>query len=141
MLRRLHLIVGLAGLVAFLLTGQYMHWAHAHLQGMADGPRLIYRSSHIYLLWASLLNLGYGCYAHRVSGAGATIAQAAGSLALVIGPVMLGWSFFYETYNHDLERPVGRLAIYLALAGTALHVIASFIQKAESESASADRRQ
>lgn len=129
MLRRLHLATGLAGVAAFLLTGQYMHWVHAHLQDMADGPRLIYRSSHIYLLWASLLNLALGCYAHKLTGAGARIAQATGSIALIVGPIMLGWSFFYETYNQELSRPVSRLAIYLALAGMALHLIASFLQK------------
>lgn len=129
MLRKLHLTVGIAGVVAFLLSGQYMHWVHAHLQGMADGPRLIYRSSHIYLLWASLLNLGLGCYAHRAVRAGARIAQAAGSIALAVAPAMLGWSFLYETYNQDLSRPIGQAAIYLALVGTALHVMVAFIPK------------
>lgn len=133
MLRRLHLIVGLAGVVAFLLTGQYMHWIHAHLQGMADGPRLIYRSSHIYLLWASLLNLGLGCYAHSFSGMAAKVAQAVGSIAVILGPPLLCWSFFYETYNEELLRPVGRWATYLALGGTALHVVASLLQEVKHD--------
>lgn len=129
MLRRLHFIIGLAGVVAFLLTGQYMHWAHAHLQGMADGPRLIYRSSHIYLLWAALLNLVLGCYIHSYSRAAAKVVQAVGSIAVILGPFLLCWSFFFETYNEELLRPLGRWAIYLALGGTALHVVASLLQK------------
>lgn len=122
MLRKLHLLIGLAGVVAFVLTGQYMHWAHAHLEGMPDGPRLIFRSSHIYLLWASLLNLALGCYLPRSL---TRAAHLAGSVAVLLGPALLCWSFFFEPYGPELERPVGRLAIYLALGGMALHVIAS----------------
>lgn len=130
-MRKLHLVVGVVGVCAFLLTGQYMHWFHQHLQGMADGPRLIYRSSHIYLLWASLLNLCLGCYLRAFTATPAKVAQLLGSAAVIVGPPLLCWSFFYETYNQDLARPFGRLAIYLALAGAALHFIASFLSSAK----------
>jgi len=49
-MRRLHLIVGLGGVVAFLLTGQYMDRVHDHLRDMDPTPRLLFRSTHIYLL-------------------------------------------------------------------------------------------
>jgi hypothetical protein len=38
-MRRMHLVVGIAAAVAFLLTGQYMDRRLAHLEGMADLPR------------------------------------------------------------------------------------------------------
>lgn len=126
-MRKLHLIAGLLGLVAFILTGQYLHWAHNHLQGMADGPRLIFRSSHIYLLWAALLNLGLGAYLHELPSLRGKVLQRAGSLALWIAPGLLCWSFFFERYSQELSRPVGRMGIYLALAGTLLHVAASLL--------------
>lgn len=92
---------------------------------MADGPRLIFRSSHIYLLWASLLNLALGCYLPRLSSSLPKFAQLAGCVAVLLGPALLCWSFFFEPYSPELSRPVGRWAIYLALAGTAMHVLAS----------------
>ena len=52
-MRRFHLGAGLLGVLAFLATGQY----HEHLRGMDDAQRLLFRSAHIYLLLASLLNL------------------------------------------------------------------------------------
>lgn len=132
MLKKLHLIVGAVGVVAFLLTGQYMHWFHAHLHGMADGPRMVYRSSHIYLLWASLLNVCLGCYLRDFSAVRARLAQAVGSVFVAIGPALLCWSFFYETQSQDLARPLSRLAIYLAVAGIGLHVFAALIPGARN---------
>ena len=61
-LRRIHLVVGLAGVVLFLGTGQYMDRVHDHLRGMEDVRRMLFRSAHIYLLWSSLLNLALGLY-------------------------------------------------------------------------------
>ena len=55
MLRSLHLVAGILGLLLFVLQGQYMDHVHDHLAGMEDGPRMMFRSSHIYLLLASLL--------------------------------------------------------------------------------------
>jgi len=57
-----HLAFGLLLLVAFLRTGQYMHREHHHLEGMADGPRLLYRSRHILILLTALIHLCLGTY-------------------------------------------------------------------------------
>jgi len=35
-LRVVHLVVGVAGLIAFAASGMYMVWVHAGLQGMPD---------------------------------------------------------------------------------------------------------
>ena len=48
--------------VAFLLTGQYMDKVHGHLADMPDGPRMIYRTRHIFVMFMALLNLGMGTY-------------------------------------------------------------------------------
>ena len=127
-LRVAHLWIGIVGFLAFLLTGQYMHWFLHHLIGMADGPRLLYRSSHIYLLWSSLLNILLGSYIvhfeHRLFRG----IQLAGSLALLLGPILLLSSFFIESNSLNLSRPLARAAIYLALSGVLLHVISSALQ-------------
>lgn len=56
-MRRFHLVVGTAVLVAFLVTGQYMDKFLDHLRGMPDGPRLLYRTRHLFLMFAGLLNI------------------------------------------------------------------------------------
>jgi hypothetical protein len=124
-LRVIHLVVGVAGLIAFAATGQYMAWIHAGLQGMPDGPRLFFRSAHIYLLWGALLNLVLGCYLVRLEGGVLRHLQSFGSLLILAGPFMLGASFFVERHNAELARPIGQLAIFLALGGALLHAIAA----------------
>ena len=124
-LRVIHLIVGVAGLIAFLASGLYMVWVHAGLQGMPEGPRLFFRSAHIYLLWGALLNLALACYLAHLERGLLRRVQSFGSLLILAGPFMLCASFFAEQHNPQLERPVGQLAIFLALGGVLLHGVAA----------------
>ncbi len=119
-----HLIVGAIGLIAFVLTGQYMHWHFNHLQGMADGPRLMYRTAHIYILWAALLNLVLGLYVQPMENKVRRRIQQAGSLAIMISVALVAISFFTDSQNVTLWRGWARMGIYLALAGAALHAAA-----------------
>ena len=126
-----HLVIGIVGLIAFALSGQYMHWVLAHLQGMPDGPRMLYRSSHIYLLWSSLLNVLLGCYLVRQSTPKLRLVQALASLAIVVGPNLLVVSFFIESNNASLIRPFARAAVYLALFGTLALAGCSYVSRAK----------
>ena len=132
-LRGIHVSIGAVAVVAFLLTGQYMHWVHNHLQGMPDGPRLFYRSTHIYLLWSSLLNVLLGCYLTRPQRQLLRHVQTLASLAILAGPFLLCASFFVEVYNPGLVRPMGRLAIYLAFGGVLAHAATAMVSGAKSE--------
>lgn len=122
-LRWMHLAIGTLGMAVFLGSGQYMHWVHGHLQGMPDGPRMLYRSSHIYLMWSSLLNILLGCYLVQLRHRALRAAQALASLCLLAGPFLLTASFFTESNSHALTRPLAQYAIYLALAGALIHAI------------------
>jgi len=124
-LRVVHLVVGVAGLIAFAASGMYMVGVHAGLQGMPDGPRLFFRSAHIYLLFGSLLNLALGCYLVRLERGVLRHVQSFGSLLILAGPFMLCGSFFFEQHNPELERPFGQLAIFLALGGGLLQAVAA----------------
>lgn len=132
-LRTIHLSIGALAVIAFLLTGQYMHWVHNHLHGMPDGPRLFYRSTHIYLLWSSLLNLLLGAYLVRPQQLVLRHAQTGASLAVLAGPFLLCTSFFYELFTPALLRPMGRLAIFLALGGVLAHASIAMASRAKSE--------
>ncbi|HKA42184.1 MAG TPA: hypothetical protein VKF40_09370 [Burkholderiales bacterium] len=132
-LRTLHLVVGVAGLIVFAATGQYMRLVHAGLQGMPDGPRLFFRSAHIYLLWSSLLNFVLGCYFDRVRHGALRHVQSLGSLVILAGPFMLCASFFVEQYNPGLLRPIGQLAVFLSFGGALLHAISVAAYRAKSK--------
>lgn len=141
-LRTLHLVAGVAGFVAFLLTGQYMHWVHAGLEGMAAGPRLFVRSAHIFQLWSSLLNIGLGCYLTPFASVVARRVQWASSLLILVGPLLFGVSFFFESYTPALTRPVSNLANFSALGGMAGHgaalILARFAVRAAQARAAAE---
>jgi nitric oxide reductase large subunit len=117
-LKKGHLLVGVIGLIIFVLTGQYMHWHFNHLQGMADGPRLMYRTAHIYILWVALLNLVLGLYVQPLENKIRRRIQQAGSLAIMISAVFVSISFFTDSENVTFWRGWARMGIYLALAGS-----------------------
>lgn len=124
-LRRLHLLVGILGIVAFLGTGQYMDRMHDHLRGQPDVVRMLFRSDHIYLLLAAVTNASLGLYFQPAASAWRTSLQAIGSLALLAGPPLFLIAFFTEPWLTELARPWTRPAVYLALGGIVFHLIAA----------------
>jgi hypothetical protein len=121
-LGRLHLTLGLVGAIVFLATGQYMDRFHAHLRGMADGPRLLFRSAHIYLLLSSLLNLVLGIYATPARGRLRRTAQRLGSVLIALGPPLFLAAFFNEPWLRNLARPYTRWAVLATFAGAIAHL-------------------
>jgi hypothetical protein len=123
-LRAIHLIAGLFGFAIFLASGQYMHFAYDHLRGMEQTPRLLFRSAHIYLLFCALLNIMLGLYASAIPTRSGRTVQTLGSVSLLVSLVLMACSFFTESLQHELHRPLARQAIYLALLGVLLHLVA-----------------
>lgn len=121
-MRWLHLVIGIAALIGFLATGQYMDKVHDHLHGMDDAQRLQFRSTHIYLLFCSLLNIAFGLQASRARGWRSWL-RAAGSALILATPFLAAAGFFIEPWLSNLERPYSRLATYGALAGVLLHLL------------------
>lgn len=123
-MRRFHLLFGAAVVLVFVLTGQYMDRFHNHLEGFADGPRMLYRSRHIYILLAGLVHLALGAYlARRPAGAGRAL-QLAGSAVLAFATSLLVVAFFREPPASDLENvPFSRAGLYLLASGALAHVL------------------
>ena len=120
-LRRLHLTVGIVGILAFLGTGQFMDRRLDHLVGMADAPRALYRSAHIYILFSALLNFLLGVYLRPARPRIARLAQYLGSAFLVLSLALLLYGFFVETPLAMIERPRIRIGIVWSLWGALLH--------------------
>jgi hypothetical protein len=132
-LKRVHLLWGIVGIGAFLLTGQYMDRSLDHLVGMADGPRALYRSGHIYILFSALLNLSLGLYMTKAKATIDRTLQTIGS-GLVLGSLVLFlYSFAVETPLGQVERPMAREAIMWSLGGVLAHGIARTLTAARGE--------
>ena len=115
-MKRFHLIFGLILLVVFLLTGQYMDRFHEHLRFMPDGPRMLYRTRHIFILLSGLLHLGIGSYfSYRVQTWQRAL-QYLGSALITIG-------FFYEPHLQGLYAPLSKKGIIMLAVGALLHVV------------------
>lgn len=123
-MKRLHLIVGLGGVIAFLLTGQYMDRALGHLSGMTDLPRMLYRSGHIYLLFGALLNILLGVYITPPPAGRRRLLALTGSTLILISPVLFLIGFAVEPARTDFERPFAGIGIYGCFAGALLHALA-----------------
>ncbi len=131
-MKRFHLFFGLALLVAFVLTGQYMDKVHNHLEGMEMGMRMLYRTRHIFLLLASLTHLGLGFYLQPRTGAWQRRTQLAGTIALAIGALLLLAAFFLDSARRDLSTPYSHWGIEALLLGLALHGLSALRERASA---------
>ena len=91
-MRWLHWVVGLVGVIGFLGTGQYMDRCYDHLRGMDDAQRLLFRSTHLYLLFGSLINLALGLYLRPVRGWRRWV-RAVGSVLVLASPLLAAVRF------------------------------------------------
>lgn len=121
-MRRLHLIFGVSVLVVFLLTGQYMDRYLNHMAGVPDGLRMLYRTRHIFILLAGLLNLSVAAYFSYRAQAWRRILQAAGSSLIVLATALFIAAFFYEPTLDDLQTPLSHWGTYTIVAGTFCHL-------------------
>jgi hypothetical protein len=122
-MKRFHLIFGWLLFLVFLLTGQYMDRFHNHLAEMMDGPRMLYRSRHIFILLTALLHLGIGSYFVYRKRTLQRGLQFTGSALITISPVLLILGFFIEPKLPGLETPYSHWAMYLVAFGTLLHFL------------------
>ena len=122
-MKRFHLVFGLVLLFAFLLTGQYMDRFHEHLRNMADGPRMLYRTRHIFILFSGLLHLGIGTYFTYRLDATRRLLQIAGSVLAAIASVLFIIAFFYEPHLTHLYAPLSKAGVIMIATGALLHVV------------------
>ena len=124
-MKRFHIIFGLIVFVVFLLTGQYMDRYHQHLMNMPDGPRMLYRSRHIFILMSGLLHVGIGSYFKYRLQAWRRVLQIIGSLLITIATVVFTIAFFYEPGLPELQNPLSLSATITIAVGVLLHLISA----------------
>lgn len=121
-LKTLHFWFGVLAVMAFLATGQVMYYAYDQLHGMADGPRLLFRSSHLYILISAIPHLMLGVYLEPAGVARFGRIQLPMSLLLVAATLLMAAGFFVEPWLAGLSRPL-TLAGAIALLAAALLAI------------------
>jgi hypothetical protein len=122
-MKRLHLWVGAVVLLAFLLSGQYMDYLEVRTNALGETARVMFRSRHIYLLLAGLVNLGLGAYfSYRGRGWRRSL-QLLGSALVVVAPLLMAAAFFAEPVGPGLKRHFTLPAVVILSVGTLLHAL------------------
>ena len=122
-MKLVHLFVGAAVLLAFLLTGQYMDYLDVRTGALGETARVMFRSRHIYLLLAGLVNLGVGSYFRYRARGWPRLVQLAGSALLLAAPALMLAAFFTEPGAPGLRRHFTLPAVVILAAGTLLHAL------------------
>ena len=128
-MKRFHLVFGLVVVVVFLLTGQYMDRFHHHLMYMADGPRMLYRTRHIFILMSGLVHLGIGSYFSCRPTRVRRALQITGSILITVATVLFTIAFFYEPHLEGLSTPLSLAGTIAISVGTLLHVFSGVRQR------------
>lgn len=124
-LGRLHVVVGVLGLLVFAGTGQWLAHHSPPMREYAPFLRALYRSRHLYLMFAASVNTLTGIYWRERSGWARQV-QRAGSALLLVSPVFALVGFFRDPAAGTLAGALfGKLAAFAAFGGTVLHVVAS----------------
>jgi hypothetical protein len=130
-MRKVHLIVGILLAVAFLLTGQYMDKYYNHMVGVPDGPRMLYRTRHIFILLTALLNLVIAAYFTLRSETWRRTLQLVGSGLIFTAGILFIIAFFYEPGLKNLYTPLSHWGIEAIIAGTVFHLLSGAGVKSE----------
>lgn len=122
---RSHWLVGLLTLIAFPLTGAYMRRVAAvpHLDSV---PRLIFRSRHLFLLLAAVVNLALS------STQPTRVAQRVASALIMVSPAMLIAAFFTDPTRGLRSSPIFHFAMYSMFAAGVLLAIANRPRRAKA---------
>lgn len=99
---------------------------------MDEGARMMFRSRHIFILLAGLINLGVGVYFVYWRERWRKRLQMTGSILLIIAPLMLTVAFFYEPTLKGLQRPLTLPALVALIVGVFFHLFSGVRQGKDS---------
>ena len=121
-MRLFHKTIGVSVVVIFLLTGQYLEFYYPQMEGVDDGMRMMFRSRHIYILLAGLINICLGTYFSYRRERWRQALQLTGSILIILATALSVGAFFYEPKQAGLPRPLTLPAIVAIFAGTLFHL-------------------
>jgi len=126
MLRRVHLVVGILAVVAFLLSGQVLGHHHPPMDQLPGELRMMYISRHIYLLAAALVNTVLGLYLHLQASRWRRGMQLVGSLLILFSVFSVSLAFVAEPplglAGRGWRSLIGLVALFV---GVMTHLLAN----------------
>jgi len=125
-LNLIHTILGISTTLVFIGTGLLMRFHFTRVYESNYLVRMMFRSIHIYILLAGLLNLAFGIYMSSSGSPRRRAIQLFGSMCILAAPIVLIAAFFCEPVRETLERRITLLGIVLLLVGTMSHLLAGF---------------
>lgn len=132
-MKRLHLVVGVTALVAFLLTGQYMDYLEVRTNALGETARMMFRSRHIYLLLAGLVNLGVGAYFNYRESGWRRGLQLFGAALVIVAPALMLAAFFAEPLGPGPKRHFTLPAVVMLSIGTLLHALSGLRPREQTD--------
>jgi hypothetical protein len=124
-LRTAHLVVGAITVAAFLVTGMIMYAHEPPLPTMDWGDRMLFRSRHIYILCAGLVNLSLGLGYAFPDGPVRRGAAVAGSLLSLVSTALLFFAFFAESMAGREPGLLSACGLYSLFGGVVMLVLAT----------------
>jgi hypothetical protein len=118
----MHRAVGAAAIAAFIATGVYLKLRGADLFEPDRMIRFVYRANHVYILLAGLVNVALGAYVRLHAKRWRRNLQVAGSVLLLLAPVLLVLAFVYEAGHASPQRPLTSAGVVLVFLGVLGHV-------------------
>ena len=122
-LNLVHKTVGIITVLVFVGTGVLLRFHFSLIYETNHLVRMMFRSIHIYILLAGLLNIAIGSYLIVSPGTRTRNAQWFGSICLLVAPAILVAAFFYEPVMETLDRHLTQVGIILLLVGTLSHLL------------------
>ncbi len=120
---KIHVILGLVFLGTFLCTGVYMKLNFPGLYEENETMRMMYRSTHIYLLMSSLINIALGSYFVPANSGVRMYGQVLASILLLVSPVLMLLAFVVEPAQMAIERPYSFWGVLFLVIGVNLHML------------------
>jgi len=129
-LNLIHTVVGICTTLVFLGTGLLMRFHYTRVYESNHLVRMMFRSIHIYILLAGLLNISLGIYMSMSESPRKRATQLFGSICILSAPLLLIAAFFYEPVRESLERQMTLIGIVLLSIGTMSHLLAGLRKRA-----------
>lgn len=128
-LRNLHLLIGLAVVILFILTGQWMKYHH--IAETVDRIRFSIRANHLYILFFGLINLAAGTRQLFDGDKWRTRLLSVSSFLMLTATAVVIIAFFYED-KMAKGRPLVLASVILGSLGVIIQALTGLKRQANS---------
>ena len=118
---KLHYAVGIIFGVVFLLTGVYMLVNFPELYDGREEIRMMFRATHIYILFSVLVNLMTANYCVGKGVSRYPLLSGLASWLILITPIVFFIAFMFEPPAYLIDRPISFWGVVSLVAGVVLH--------------------